>query len=255
MSLNNLITCAQGINNYCTKMPRKMTTQEVLKLYGINLRTLQFWLKEGCPTAGKRKKGGKGRPTTLFDARNLSQWAQSHGKNPRGIEGAMLKQAQAEAPPEPGTQAQGTEPSAGAEKPSRSVTDPPVQLDAVRGQYNNLMARFIRLAKTGGEDKEVANISRALTTKGHELRQLEMAVLEWKKQTGILCDFGEMQRLFHDLASGTRERIMSLPNELAPALREYLRNTDDVGKVRDEIDQAIRHALTALPDKLPTKDI
>lgn len=186
---------------------------------------------------------GAGRRQSRYDARKFAKWVTAHGKNPKGIEGAALKAAAPAPVPAP--------PKDPA--PARRVVDPPAQLELVRGQYANLMSRFARLANSNGDNAEIATISRALTAKGTELRLLEMDVLEWKKQTGALCDYAEMQRLFIDLASGVRERIMALPNELAPALREYLREPDDAGKVRDEIDQAIRHALAALPDELPEK--
>jgi hypothetical protein len=226
-------------------MSETLTTREACKLYGIGRETLETWVKAGCPVVGKRKAGPKGgRPHNLFDPASLAPWAGAHGKNPKGIEGAALKAAAPVAPP---TTAREPSPA------PRRIVDPPAQLDLVRGQYANLMSRFARLANSNGDNTEIASVSRALTAKGTELRLLEMDVLDWKKQTGALCDYAEMQRLFVDLASGVRERIMALPNELAPVLREYLKDPDDVGKVRDEIDQAIRHALAALPDELPEK--
>jgi len=226
-------------------MAETLTTGEVCKLYGIGREQLEVWVKNGCPVVGKRKAGPKGgRPHNLFDPKSLAAWALAHNKKPKGIEGAILK---AVTPPELPKESP-------AQNTPRKVVDPPAQLDLVRGQYASLMSRYARLVNTNGDNVEIATISRALTAKGTELRLLEMDVLEWKKQTGALCDYAEMQRLFVDLASGVRERIMALPNELAPVLREYLRDPDDAGKVRDEIDQAIRHALAALPDELPEKE-
>ena len=223
-------------------MIRKITTAEVLELYGIDRARLKVWMREGLRATGKRRVNGG--MTHVFDPVKLARWCAAHGKNPKGIEGAMLKDAA------PGPVAAPVD-SPAAVKVKRPDVDPPAQLEAVRAQYSNLMGRFVRLSNSGGDNSDIASISRALTAKGTELRQLEMSVLDWKKQTGALCDFAEMQRLFIDLASGTRERIMSVPNELAPVLREYLRDPDDVGKVHDEIKEAIIHALAALPDELP----
>lgn len=218
-------------------MTHRLTTREVCNIYGISPRTLDYWIRDGCPVARR----GKGRSPALFRPAALASWVTEHGKNPRGIEGATLKAAAVPAGPT----------STG---PKKTVVDLPQQLEMVRGQYGNLFSRFVRLSNGGGEDKDVANISRVLATKGQELRQLEMSVLDWKRQTGALVDKAQMQRLFVELASGTRERIMALPNELAPTLREYLSDPADVGKVRDEIDQAIRRALAALPDELPERE-
>lgn len=221
-------------------MTHRLTTREVCNIYGIHRNTLDIWVKEGCPVARR----GKGRSPALFRPGPLAAWVTEHGKNPRGIEGAALKAAaKEEAPANPEQK-----------KVEKVEIDLIQQLKMVRGQYANLYGRFVRLANDGGEDRDVANISRALATKGGELRQLEMSVLEWKQQTEKLVDKAEMQRLFVELASGTRERIMAVPNELAPALREYLSDPADVGKVRDEIDQAIRHALSALPEELPERN-
>jgi len=46
---------------------------------------------------------------------------------------------------------------------------------------------------------------------------------------------------------------MGMPNQVIPQLRQYLRDEDDGGKVRDIIDNALRHALTAMPDALPER--
>lgn len=220
-------------------MSQTVTTKEICKQLGIDVATLKRAVRDGCPVA----KRSRGKVPSRYNPTRVAAWFLTHGKNPKGIEGAALKSA-APAP----VPAQSKDSA-----PARRVVDPPAQLDLVRGQYANLMSRFDRLANNNGDNAEIATISRALTAKGTELRLLEMDVLDWKKQTGALCDYAEMQRLFVDLASGVRERIMALPNELAPALREYLRDPDDAGKVRDEIDQAIRHALAALPDELPEK--
>lgn len=225
-------------------MTRKITTAEVLELYGIDRARLKVWMREGLRASGKRRVNGG--MTHVFNPAKLAHWCAAHGKNPKGIEGAMLKAAAQVQPP--------TSPNESGQAP-RKVVDPPAQLEAVRGQYAALQNRFVALARANAPDTDVAAISRALTAKGTELRQLEMSVLEWKTKTGALCDYAEMQRLFVDLASGVRERIMALPNELAPVLREYLRDPDDAVKVRDEIDQAIRHALAALPDELPGKEV
>lgn len=224
-------------------MTPKITTSEVLELYGICPATLKVWFKEGLRASGKRRVNGG--LTHVFDPAKLARWCAAHDKHPKGIEGAAIKAAAPDPVPAPSKES----------APARRIIDPPAQLDLVRGQYANLMSRFARLANNNGDNADIAAISRALTAKGTELRLLEMDVLDWKKQTGALCDYAEMQRLFVDLASGVRERIMALPNELAPTLREYLRDPDDAGKVRDEIDQAIRHALAALPDELPEKTV
>jgi hypothetical protein len=222
-------------------MTHKITTAEVLELYGIDRATFCVWRKEGLKATGKRRVNGG--LTLVFDPAKLAKWCAAHGKNPKGIEGATLKAAAPAVKP--------VEPSQPAK---RRDIDPPAQLEMVRAQYGNLMNRFRQLATGGGDNSEIASISRALTAKGYELRLLEMSVLEWKKQTGMLCDLAEMQRTFVDLAAGVRERVMALPNELAPVLREYLRDPDDTGKIKDEIDQAIRHALAALPDELPERE-
>ena len=129
----------------------------------------------------------------------------------------------------------------------------PTELEAVRKQYAVLYNRFVQAVNSRSDNLEISSLSRALATKGPELRQLEMAVLEWQAKTGELCNYAEMERAFVELASGTRERVMAVPNQVAPTLRQYLRDPEDAGAVRDIIDAAVRHALTALPATLPER--
>jgi hypothetical protein len=219
-------------------MTHKITVAEVLELYGISRATLDVWRREGLKSTGKRRVNGG--LTHVFDPVKLAKWCGAHGKKPKGIEGAALKGA-----PMPEPAKESPQPAA------KRVVDPPAQLDMVRGQYASLMTRYARLVNSGGDNSEIATLSRALTQKGTELRLLEMDVLDWKKQTEMLVDYAEMQRTFVQLAGGVKERVMSLPNELAPVIREYLRDPDDVGKVHDEIRDAIVHALESLPEELP----
>ena len=124
-------------------------------------------------------------------------------------------------------------------------------VERCRKQERYLYGQFVQLTQSNAPAGQISQLSRALGAKGDELRRGEMALLEHQKHTGELVNKVEMQRLFVELASAARERIMALPNELAPVLRDYLRDPDDVGKVRDEIDAAIRHALSSLPANLP----
>ena len=218
----------------------------MLELYGIDRARLKAWMHEGLKATGKRHVNG-GR-TYVFDPIKLAAWCGAHGKNPKGIQGNTFKTAGAAQDPPAAV------PTDKA-KPEELINQYGLlgYLERVRKQERFMNMQFVRAVQTDAPSNEVANLSRALTIKGEELRRLEMVALEYQKQTGALCNFAEMQRIFHDLASGTRERIMAVPNELAPVLREYLRDPDDTGKVHDEIKQAIVHALSALPDELPDK--
>lgn len=224
-----------------------LTSKEVRNLYGIGQRTLARWVADGCPTAGKRKHKGRGAPQHAFDVKKLSTWAGAHGRNPKGIQGNTLKAAVA--PTVADAQTDKT-------KPDELIKQLGLMgyLERVRRQEKYMNGQFVNAVQTGAPSTEVANLSRALTIKGEELRRLEMVALKYQKQIAALCDLAEMQRLFVDLASGVRERVMALPNELAPVLREYLRDPDDVGKIHDEIKEAIIHALSALPEELPEKN-
>lgn len=79
-------------------MSELLTTKEICDRLGICRLSLLGWIKEGCPVAGKRKNdgGSGGRPQYLFDVARVSAWCVAYGKNPRGIEGAMLRAAFAE---------------------------------------------------------------------------------------------------------------------------------------------------------------
>ena len=209
-------------------------------MYGVGARTIDAWIVAGCPVVGRKKTGKKGKPANLFDRKAFTKWADVNGHYLPGVTGELIAEAMARPvanPPPPATQ----EPEA-----------PHIvgQLKAVRSQYGKLFRQF-QLMSTGEDPSGVAKIAKSLTEKGEELRKLEVTVQEYQKASGALVNMSMVCRTFDALASGVRERIMALPNELAPVLREYLRDPDDTGKVRNELDHAIRHALDSLPDKMP----
>ena len=221
-------------------MRKTVTTKELCKKYSVDARAIRRWVAEGCPVWRR----GKGNKPSLFVPAKVEEWLAKKGKNPDGV----IARAVAGDAPEPQEQ---TQKAAGTMINKLGIMG---YLERCRQQERYLHARFILLSKGGGTAAEIASITRALTQKGEELRRAEMAALEYQKQTGELCDYAEMERTFVELASGTRERIMALPTQLAPLLRGYLRDPDDAGQVYKLIDRVIRHALTALPKQLPAKE-
>ena len=226
-------------------MAERLTTKEVLERFGIPMSTLNVWLKAGCPKAGMRKIKGKqgGRPTRTFDAVKLAAWVEKNGKKAPGLQGEALRNTE-----------RITEPVHNKKPKEELIKALGMMgyLERVRQQEKYLFAKFSRVAQdpesTGAE---ISAVSRALSAKGEELRRAEMTALDHQKQTGELVNLEEAQRTFVELASILRERVMGIPNELAPILRDYLADVEDIGKVRDEIDSVIRHALMSLPDVLP----
>jgi hypothetical protein len=215
-----------------------LTTNQLCKRLDLHRSHLQaHWLKEGCPVA--KVVASKGKRANMYDWGEVIKWAAQHGKVIKGIKSEVLGGL----PVTPDT----------PQRPSVLEMNLPDQLRLTRAQFKTLSFRFQELSQAHASGGELSEISKEVTSKSRELRQLEMTNLEYQKQTGELCNLAEMERRFFDLARGTRDRVMALSNELTPVLREYLKDPEDTGKVHDEIDRAIRHALTALPVELPNK--
>ena len=233
-------------------MAEMLTTKEVCKLYGVGFRTLEQWVRNGCPVAGRQKSGPKGgRPLNLFATGALASWALAHHKHAKGIIGTALKAATTPTTPVNPTPGRVEMESANPDLIRKQGIIG--SLERARQQEMQLSIALARAHKDRQPADEIASLNAALTKLRTELRQLEMAALEYQRITGELCDYSEMKRLFSELASGTRERVMAVANQLVPTLRPYLKKPDEIGTVRDMIDDAIRHALTALPEELPEK--
>lgn len=224
-------------------MSNTITTAQLCEKYGVTDRLVRQWVASGCPVWRR----GKGSKSSLFQPERVAKWVDQQGKRPKGVEGAAMRGQE----PETAMPADGKNDSADLIRQLGMAG----YVERCRKQERFLYGRFVQLTNSNAPGGEIAAVSRALTAKGEELRRGEMALLEHQKLSGELVNKMEMRMLFVELASSVRERIMSLPNELAPVLRDYLRDQDDVGKVRDELDAAVRHALASLPDKLPTERI
>ena len=218
-------------------MSHLVTAKEICAAYGIVARAFDGWLADGCPVEIRRR----GNQPSMFDPKAVAEWAMQNGKKPKGWAGDSMRVP------------------AGQDQPQDATRDPAERALGMDGyvarcrrQEAYLAGKFAAVVRsddsTGGE---IAAIARALSCKGDELRRAEMALLDHQKQTGELVSLSLATRTFGQLAAGVQQRMMSLPNELAPVIRDYLRDPDDLGLVRDEIDAAIRRALQALPDKLP----
>lgn len=213
-----------------------LTTRELCAKLKIHRHTLEKMVKEGLPIADR--KATRGRGSWMFDPEAVAAWAVKNGRDMPAITGEQVKSAVLDAP-----------------EPDKQKTDADqepitLQLQAERSQYQKMFARFLRI-NAGDDAAGVAALSKAITLKSDALRRLELSVLDHQKQSGELVSLSLATRTFSQLAGNVQQRMMSLPNELAPVLREYLRDPDDVGKIHDEIDAAIRRALMALPEKLP----
>jgi hypothetical protein len=217
-----------------------MTTAAICKKFGIHRHKVEQLVKTGMPTAGKTPAKSKaGRRGWLFDPDKVATWATATGRTLPGLMGNILKETDDGTPTTP-------------EPVKQEADKAPIllQLDATRSQFTKLFSRFLK-TNASTNDAEVAMLAGALGKKGEELRRLEMTALEYQQKTGDLVGLADAKRLFSELATGTRERVMAVPNQLIPQLRQYLRDDDDAGKVRDIIDKEIRRALTALPAQLP----
>jgi phage terminase Nu1 subunit (DNA packaging protein) len=215
-------------------MAHRLKTKEVCAVYGIDWRTLMLWISDGCPIARR----GKGRRPHEFDHKKLAAWVEANGRRTDGARGEAVRTVPEDNP-----------------KPDADDMIKRVGMDGYvarcRQQERGLFGKYIRLVQSDAPGNEIGSISRALSVKGEELRRAEMAYLEHQKQTGDLVNLADASRLFSELASGVQQRMMSLPNQLVPLLRQYLRDEADGGRVRDVIDQEIRRALTSLPEKMP----
>lgn len=226
-------------------MNDKLTTIQLCRRLGVARHAIERMVADGAPVAGKSKPTHKGgRPGWLFDVDQFAQWALAAGRNLPGITGEAIKTAIVDSKSAPAA------PAPAAPAPDTEKEPIMLQVKAERHQYQKLFARFLRI-NTGDDAAGVAALAKAITLKSDSLRRLELSALEYQQQTGELVRLAETRRLFSELAGGVQQRMLALPNELAPILREYLRDPDDAGRVRDEIDQAIRHGLSVLPDDLP----
>ena len=231
-------------------MAKKLTTKEVCKRFNISRQGIQGWVKSGCPTAGKGKRGKKGgNAPWLFNPTAVMSWALANGKNPKGLAGVAEQAAQESSTTSkpPRTQLESADPELlrkqgiiGALERARQQ-EMALSLDVGRARANHL------------PPDQISSLNAALTKLRAELRQQEMVALDYQDKSGKLVDAMLMERTFVQIAHGVRERIMALPNQLVPVLRPYLKDKDNSGKIHDEIKAALVLALTSLPDELPER--
>lgn len=224
-----------------------LTTRELCEKLKIHRHTLEKMVKDGLPIAGRKKTRGRGSWTFNPDA--VARWAVANGRDIPAIAGEEIKSAMIEPDTTPPAQ------PAGLPAPDQGTAEPiELQLQSERSQYAKLFARFLK-THASDDASGVAALAKAITLKSDALRRLELSVLEYQRKTGALVGVDLVTQKFYELASGTRERVMALPNQIVPILRDYLRDPDDAGRVHDLIDREVRHALTVLPEKLPKMEV
>ena len=98
---------------------------------------------------------------------------------------------------------------------------------------------------------ELAAHEKIMREQATSLRQLEFAVMEYKKKIGELVEFEPLASAWVRVAVGVRNAVEGIAVRSIPRIRKYLHHPDMAGDVERIIDEIAREALNNVPDSMP----
>ena len=151
-------------------MSQTVTTKEICKQLGIDVATLKRAVRDGCPVA----KRSRGKVSSRYNPTRVTAWFLSHGKNPKGVEGAAIKESMQNTPE------RHQEPSVAPQTPDRPDAGVISSLgllgclERVRQQERALHGTLINAIGRGNARRRG---DQRISAKAAELQQLEL--LHW----------------------------------------------------------------------------
>ena len=124
--------------------------------------------------------------------------------------------------------------------------------------FSLLLARRLAYGKAHPEDVDIgidngrleATYQRIVTG----LRHLERDALAYRKEAGELIIANDAQKAWNRLAIGIRNAVMGIPSAAIPAIRNYLKDPDQLAEIKGILDGCCRDSLQNLSDTMPQPD-
>ena len=216
------------------------TARQLAKWHGVTLREVQRWVEDGLPHETKRNPRGGKRVWVFNNEHAVLPWLAGKNIITPTMETKALEKARAS-----GKRSKRRPPAATAG--AGTGTGILAALDRLKDQEAALGERLAK-AERNPEYKaaEIAALQRLHIRLVAEVRQTEIAALEYRKRIGELVDLSTVRQAFDRCAVATKNSLMGIWNALSVQIRPLLSDPEKAQTVGAMIDEAVRAALRHL---------
>lgn len=225
----------------------RLTIQEYAARHELTVRQMQNHVAAGIPHTRQKNRHG-GRPRIYMDPVHADAWLAQRGIITKGMVASAAQKA------------------AGVEVPPDKEADKMVGIDRKLMREFGLMgalerfryleavasSRLTRLIQEKATPIEISTCQRHIAGIVAQLRQLEMAVLEYQDKATLLLPSEQVTAAGLRIAQRVRSALASVGHNCVPRLAQHIRSHDDYASVQDIIDNSIRDALRTLPANVLT---
>ena len=242
------------------------------KATGFSMTQVNRFLKRGLPHDSvprpKNKKGvaAGGRPATVYNLAECLAWFGAKGiitPNQKAASDAGLaakNPAPAPVVPTPETTEEKVEQMKPVTSPN-AIDFEMMKQSGIIGALERMRFKELRTAQAAirkltenGDPMEIAALQRTHSKELQTLRQLEFAVINYRKQIGELVEFEGMVNAWERIAVSFRNAVLGIPNVAAQKIRPYLHSPDDMLPIIVAmLDELCRESLRSIPDETPTR--
>lgn len=228
-----------------------LSLQDYAARHDLSVRQIQTHIAAGLPVTRRRpRRGHGGRPRIYVDPVAADAWLALRGITTKGMARAAMDKTAGVKPPGAGAAAAGQEAEEQVARLNRTLLRQYGLLGALeRFRYIEMFAslRLRKLLQGEASGAEIAAMQRQMAPIVAQLRQLEVAAIEYQERSGKLLDAEQVLVAGLRIAERVRSSLASLGHHVVPLLAQYLRSTEDFAAVEGVITDATREALRNLP--------
>jgi len=226
-------------------MDHDLTRSQLCKATGYSPRRINELLAKGLPHG--QKQGAKGRPANRFNLPESTDWMIQQGLIPPKLK--------AEADAEIIKKERENAGRKSSDPIDRQLAQEVGFLGAVERLKIQEFKTSVRLAQmvqdTESSPTGIMVMRRLHSQQISSLQAGEFAALDFKERVGEYCRFADMVKAWERVALSFKNAVLGIPTLTAPMVRKYLKNPNDIEKVRKIMDDNARNVLTQIPETCP----
>lgn len=219
-----------------------MTLQQYARHHGVTERQIQTYMTRGLPVRRQKRKGG-GRPRVIIDQVAADAWLIENGIVTKGMTEKASQQ------------------SVGSGVPTPTSTDDAYDRDrAKRYGIVGALERYRIIERTASNlllkayvERNGAVISvlqKQLPTLIAQLRQLELAALEYGTKAEELLPADQVKLAGHKVSQLFRNKLMTLGHAIVPRLAHFVKDQAHFPEIQTIIDNTVRDQLREFPENV-----
>ena len=226
-------------------MEHELTRGQLCKETGYSPRRINELLAKGLPHV--KSKGVKGRIRYQYNLKEATDWMIQQGLIPPKLKVEAEKEIVKKERENAGKKS--------SDPIDRELAREVGFLGAVERlkiQEFKTSVRLAQMVQEGEINPTAIMVMRRLHSQQiTSLRAGEFSALEYRERIGEYCRYKDMVMAWERVTLAFKNAVLGIPTLTAPMIRKYLKNPNDIEKVRKVLDDNARNVLAQIPATCP----